>query len=181
MKTSAPAWPIVANAVGYQVVWFACVSGAAAGLAWPGLLAFCLFATAILGFGGKRAADLRALMIVVPIGFLLDSAFALSGWLHYSQQWPIAGAPLWIGAIWAAFALTLNHSLRFLAGRPWLAAILGAIGGPCAYAAARALGAVVFAVPDAVALSVLSVSWAIVLPATVEFNRRTRLHQQALA
>lgn len=181
MKAAAPAWPTVANALGYQAVWFACVSGAAAGLAWPGPVAFFVFATLVLGFAGNRSADVRALMIVVPIGFMLDSAFAVSGWLHYSQQWPIAGAPLWIGAIWAAFALTLNHSLRFLAGRPWLGAILGAVGGPCAYTAARALGAVSFTVPDAMALSVLSVSWAIVLPATVEFNRRTRLHRPAMA
>ena len=36
------------------------------------------------------------------------------------------GAPLWILALWAAFALTLTRSLAWLMRRPWLAALFGA-------------------------------------------------------
>ena len=181
MKPAVPGWPIVANALGYQAVWFACIYGAREALAWPGPIVFCVFAALVLSVGGKRSADLRALMIAVPIGFMLDSAFALSGWVTYWQPGPMVGAPIWIGAIWAAFALTLNHSLRFLAGRPWTTAIFGAIGGPCAYAAASELGAISFAVPDVIVLSALSLAWAIVLPVLVELNRRTSLDGPVLA
>ena len=51
---------------------------------------------------------------------------------------PPHGAPLWILCLWAAFALTLTRSLAWLMRRPWLAALLGALGAPLAYASAAA-------------------------------------------
>ena len=42
-------------------------------------------------------------------GALMDGGLAASGWLVYAASAP-SWPPLWILAIWAAFALTLNHS-----------------------------------------------------------------------
>jgi hypothetical protein len=44
--------------------------------------------------------------------------------------------------MWIAFATTLNVSMRWLRGRPELALLFGAVGGPLAFYAGERLGAV---------------------------------------
>ena len=174
MNSTQSPWLLAANVVGYQAVWFACVAGAGRGQPWMGPVAAMAFAALTLAFGGKRDADLRTLLLVLPIGFALDSAFAASGWMHYAQPWPWQhAAPLWIWALWFGFAMTLNHSLAFLGGRPWLAALLGLLGGPLAYwAASSAFGAVRFGVPIASVMVALALAWAVTLPLLMTLNRR---------
>ncbi|MBS0379427.1 MAG: DUF2878 domain-containing protein [Proteobacteria bacterium] len=155
------------NFAGYQAVWFCAVYGAAAGRLWPVTCALAVFVLAQLAASGLRAADLRLMGVALALGLALDGALAGSGILHYAAAAPAlppGGAPLWILALWVAFALTLNHSLRYLAGRAWLAAALGALGGPLAYlAAARLSGAVQFPAPAYPALAALAAGWAIAL------------------
>lgn len=164
------------NAVGSQLVWVIAVAGAGAQLAWPGPLASALFVLATLRFGGQARADLRTLAIALPLGFGLDSLFSASGWLVYAQPlpWPMAwAAPLWIWALWAAFSMTINHSLSLLRGRPALSALLGVVGGPLAYwSAAGAFGAVDFARPVPVVLGALALGWGLALPLLVHLNAR---------
>lgn len=51
-------------------------------------------------------------------------------------------------ALWAAFAMTLQHSMQWLLARPLAAVLFGAMGGPLAYSgAARGFDAVVFNMP----------------------------------
>lgn len=159
-------WPNLANAAGFQMVWLCCVGGAGAGQAWLGPVAALLFAMAVLALGGKARADLRALAVALPLGFAFDSAFAASGWLQYAQPWPWASAaPVWIWALWAGFALTLNHSMAWFRQHPWLAALFGFVGGPLAYAtAARGFRAIEFDAADGVVLVALALAWALVLP-----------------
>jgi hypothetical protein len=162
------------NALGYQAVWVVAVAGAGAGLAWPGPVAALCFAALTLAFGGQPRADLRTLALALPLGFALDSAFAASGWMTYAQPWAWAwAAPLWIWALWTAFAMTLNHSLAFLRGRPAACAVLGAVGGPLAYwTAAGAFEAVDFTVPPWIVLAALSLAWGLALPLIVSLNAR---------
>ena len=178
-----PWFSVAANIVGYQLVWMACVAGAGRGIAWLGPVAAAVFVVATLAFGGRRDADLRALLIAVPLGVAVDSLFAASGWLNYAQAWPWPRlAPVWILSLWAAFAMTLNHSLSFLEGRPWLAASLGLVGGPLAYwAAAGAFDAVDFGVPAPWILSALALGWALLLPLLVSLNQRVAPATRALA
>ena len=165
---------MVGNVVGFQAVWMASIAGAGAGLAWSGPLAALLFVAAMLAWGGKARQDLRMLAIALPIGFLLDSAFAASGWLHYAEPMPwVFAAPVWIWSLWAGFALTLNHSLDFLRRRPWASAALGVVGGPLAYwTAAGAFDAVSFGVPPSWAMAALAIGWAAVLPLLFALDQR---------
>ena len=169
-----PAFARLLNAVGYQLVWIAAAAGAGAQLVWPGPAAALLFALLTLAYGGRARADLRTLAIALPLGFALDSLFAASGWLVYAQPWPLAwAAPLWIWALWTAFAMTLNHSLSFLGHRLGLCALLGVVGGPLAYlTAAGAFDAVDFARPLPQVLTALAVAWGLVLPLLVGLNVR---------
>lgn len=156
----------VANAVGYQAVWLACVAGAGAGFPWLGPAASLVFVVLMLCLGGRARDDLRLLMLALATGMLLDGAFAATGWMRYAASWPWAGAaPVWILALWASFALTMNHSLAFLRHRPLLTATLGFFGGPLAYAsAAGAFDAVDFGAPMPWVMAALAVGWACALP-----------------
>lgn len=157
---------VVANALAFQGVWFACVVGASFGHAWPGLLAALAFAAATLLLGGRWRGDLRTLAIALPLGLGLDCGFAAIGWLQYPAvgAWPLA-APPWIAALWVGFAMTLNHSLAFLRGEPRLAALLGLVGGPLAYwGAARGFGVVSLPASAGMTLLALGLAWAALLP-----------------
>jgi hypothetical protein len=162
----SPLQATLANAVGFQLVWLGCVWGAGTGLPWLGPVLATVFAAAVLRHGGKRAADIQMLSIALPIGLVVDTLWLQLGWLIYSAAWPLEGiAPGWIMALWLGFAMTLNHSLAILRERPWLAALLGMVGGPMAYVGAeRVFGAVSFVAPDLRILLGLAVAWGAVLP-----------------
>ncbi len=153
----------VINFVAYQAVWFAVVASAGHGRAALGMAAAALFAAAQLALSHRRSSDLRLMAAAVSLGLLIDGTLTFFGWLRYASPAPALpphGAPLWILCLWAAFALTLTRSLAWLMRRPWLAAALGALGGPLAYvSAARGFAAVEFAPPLARALAGLAVGW----------------------
>jgi tetrahydromethanopterin S-methyltransferase subunit D len=68
--------------------------------------------------------------------------------------------------LWALFGTTLNVSLRWLRGRIWLSALLGAISGPLAYYAGAQLGASTWHDPEAV-VAILAVGWGVLMPLLV--------------
>jgi hypothetical protein len=73
--------------------------------------------------------------------------------------------------MWALFATTLNLSMSWLKGRPWLAAAFGAVGGPLAYVAGRKLGGVEMNEP-ALALLVQGLGWAVMMPLLLRLAAR---------
>lgn len=154
------------NLLGFQIVWLAAVAGAGMGLWWSGVLALLVFATLQLAFSARRGADLRLMGAAAAIGLLLDSAWIWSGLVVFATPLPFAWlAPIWIMVLWLAFALTLNHSMASLQGHPWIAAALGAVGGPLAYyIAAHAWQAANVNEPAWPAYLALGVAWGIVTP-----------------
>lgn len=162
-----------ANAVGYQVVWFAAVWGAAVGAWWMAPLALLPFALWYLSRPDRRI-DACLMAVAVLVGTALDSALAASDLVAYASAVPSPhAAPVWIVAIWAAFALTLRHSFRFLHGRMLLAAALGAIGAPLAYvAAARGWHAVAFPRGTMPAVIALGLGWLAALPTLIALAQR---------
>jgi hypothetical protein len=155
------------NFFGYEAVWFAAVIGAGRGLWWPGLAAAGAFAIAHLAVANeapaKRGIDFRLVAVAIALGVLLDGMLAWSGMVDYAADdvaLPTGGAPLWILAMWAAFALTLRHSLGVLSRKPVLALIVGAIFGPLAYiGAGRGWNAATFAEPTWQPIAALAVGW----------------------
>jgi len=150
-----------ANLVGYQLVWFGVVIFAALGLPWLSVSLAAVFALGQWQLSRQRVSDGRLLACAVALGIVLDGSLAGSGLLRYASPSPALLAPAWILALWAAFAMTLNHSMTFLRGRPAVAAAFGAVGGPLAYAgAARGFDAVAFADPAWPAVLALGIGWA---------------------
>ena len=160
------------NMLGYQAVWFGAVIGAARDAWWAGVAAAVLFVAWQWAVSRERSSDLRLIGCALLVGLVLDGSMAATGLLHYASADPALGAPVWILAIWAAFAMTLNHSLSFVRGRADWALVLGAIGGPLAYAAARGFGAVGFAPPAWRVFVALGIGWAIALPLLVSLAQR---------
>ena len=160
--------------VGYQLVWLAAVSGAARGLAWPGILGMLVYAACQLGAAHHYKTDLWLMATAIMMGLLFDSGLIHAGLARYAAPWPSTGlAPAWILALWAAFSLTFTQSLAYLQTRFWLAALLGATGGPLAYlGAARGWHVVTFASPSWRALLCLGIGWGLATPALAWIARR---------
>jgi hypothetical protein len=162
-----------ANLIGYQLVWFAIVISASRGQSWWGIAAALVFIALQLVYSSTRMADMRTVVTAFACGFLMDGALAATGWLHYASPLFSLPAPVWILALWMAFAMTWNHSMQFLRGRPWLAGLLGAVGGPLAYlGAARGFDAVIFVLPSWHAIGLLSIGWAMALAMLAQLTRR---------
>ena len=68
--------------------------------------------------------------------------------------------------MWMLFATTLNVSMRWLRGRPKLAAIFGLIGGPASYIAGQKLGGIVLD-NEFAALLALAIGWAVIMPVLI--------------
>lgn len=158
------------NLIGYQAAWFANVYAAARGFAWVGIAAALVFALAQWSVSTHKRNDSRLMLLALVLGIAIDGGLSLSGRLEYASAAPALGAPLWILAMWVAFAMTINHSLAFLRDRWWMAALLGGIGAPLAYlGAARGFDAVAFAPPRWHGMLALSLGWAIALPLLAKF------------
>ncbi|GMV29740.1 MAG: hypothetical protein AMXMBFR59_18650 [Rhodanobacteraceae bacterium] len=161
------------NLVGYQLVWFAAVLGAARGHAEWGLLAGLMFIVAHLMTSAVRRADAALAVSAVALGFVLDGCLSWLGLVEYraaTSPWP----PLWLLAIWASFGLTLNHSFALSQRHLGLTAAVGAIGGPLAYLAAERLGAVQLALPAWHGVLALALAWGLVLPLLAGLARGRR-------
>lgn len=168
-------FPTIANAIAFQATWFIAVIGAGRfGTAWPGVLGVAAFALLQLTRRDTRRADLKLMVLAATLGLIADTAFVSSGLLRYAAPSPVPGlAPAWIVALWVGLALAINHSLRWLKPRPWLAALLGACSAPLSFlAAARGWDAVAFAPPVALTLGVVALGWAAILLALVWCARR---------
>src|SRR5690606_21303662 len=124
-----------------------------------------VFALWQLSLSRQRWLELRLVGAALVAGVVIDGGLVATRVLRYEASaiaLPAGGAPLWILALWSAFALTLTQSLRWLQHRPWLAAAFGAIGGPLAYlGAARGFGALAFVAPGWIAMVALAFGWAL--------------------
>ncbi len=153
------------NFVLFQLCWFACVLGGAAGLPLAGPAVVAVAVAVHLLRAPRAQPEIALLLISAAGGAVWDSLLVAAGWLVYPSGTLVAGtAPYWIVAIWVAFATTLNVSLRWLRQRPLTAAAFGAVAGPMAYAGGAALDGVILANAP-LALGALAVGWAIFTPA----------------
>lgn len=163
----------VLNGIGYQLVWFAAVLGAARGLVAWGLAAAALFGVLHLATSARRSEDARLALLAVVLGSVLDGGLSLSGLVEYratASPWP----PAWLLAIWAAFGLTVNHSFAWSQRHLAATAAVGALGGPLAYLAAARLGAISVLTPTAYGVMALAVAWSVALPLLAAVARSRR-------
>ena len=157
-------WPALLNLLANQAVWFLCILGAATGRAgWGSAAAVALVAWHLRTTErpGREAVLVLAAML---LGGLFDTAWLATGWVQYTSGQVHAGfTPHWMLALWAAFATSMNLSMRWLQSRLIWAAVLGAVGGVLSFRAGEALGAVRIE-GGGWAWVVLAAGWALVFP-----------------
>jgi hypothetical protein len=151
---------LLANALLFQLGWFACVFGAR----WPWLLvvaAVCI--AAHLKWVSATPGEWRVLLAVAGCGWLLDTALLQLGVFGFAGSSPVL--PAWLALLWLCFASTLGYTLNWTARPWWLGSILGAIGGPLSYLGGARLADVELPLGTTASLLILAVLWALLLPA----------------
>lgn len=157
----------VLTALAFQVVWIVTALAAARGLSWPGVAAAGALILYHLASTRHRLRTLGLVAACAAIGALCESALAASGIIRYAAGWPNLPtlAPLWLMALWAAFATTLPALRALLGGWPRiLLPALGAGLGLLSYLAGERLGALAFTEPRVPGYVAVALSWAGALP-----------------
>ncbi len=161
------------NIIGFYAVWFTSVLSAANGVPWVGPIAALWFVAGHLSMSRTHGADAALVFIAAGLGYGLDSALVLTGLLGFPEPARFGGpSTLWMVGLWVAFAVTVLHALRWLIGRPIVAAVFGLVGGPIAYAAGSGLGAISLGERPPVTLAAVGIGYAIVVPALAELGSR---------
>jgi uncharacterized protein DUF2878 len=163
----------IAYFAGFQLVWFACVLGAAAGRPWLGPLAAALYVAGGLGASRQRGAEARLVLLGALLGAAADSALVAAGRLRLvGTALEPTLVPAWMIALWAALAVLLRPTFGWLRGRPALAALLGALAGPLSYAGGGRLGAAEILAPWPASAAAIALEWTVALPLLVHLAFR---------
>ncbi len=163
------------NAMLFNVVWIACVAGSARSLIWPAVLSVGLLAAFQLHPKNRHPNDLRLVWISLLMGIFVDSIWIQLGWMDFTEKRPFIGlAPAWIVLLWVGFALTINHSLKWLMAHSALPALVGGIAAPITYFAGIKIGAVIYTESVLLVSIGLGVAWAISLTILVEVGKKSK-------
>ena len=155
---------LLINLAIFDVAWFSSVVGGAQEMPWLGPLAVLIALVIHLRAARNSTEEVLLILSCAIIGAIFDSALVASGWVTYK-----AGvfsdflAPFWIITMWMLFATTLNVSMRWLRGKPWLAALFGLVGGPFTYLIGEKIGGIILS-NHVAALVALGIGWAIMMP-----------------
>jgi hypothetical protein len=153
------------NLITFYLGWFACVWGAANQhpLLGPGITLLILVLHFVLM--PNTAREVRLILTTGLVGFAIDTVLAAYGILAFHGSGLTTWlSPPWMVALWVLFATTLHTSLSWLTGRPLVAVLLGAIGGPASYYAGAQLGALTLHPHIAYSLSAIALAWGAVMP-----------------
>ena len=145
------------NALWFQALWFCVVLGR--DLLLPLSL---LLLVAHIWLAGDRRSEVRQLLFVGGMGILVDVALGVAGVYIFAGGVLV---PLWLCCLWLGFAAVLGRSLAWLAARPLVCSVAGAIAFPLNYWAGQRLGAAEFGYSLPLTLAVLALTWSVVLPA----------------
>ncbi len=171
---------IVTNLAMYKIGWLACVLGAAAGFPWLGVFAVAVACVINIACANSKSKTMMLLATAATVGLAWESFMVIGGWLDYSSSGHQGSlAPYWIVALWVLFATTLNLGFSWLKDRLVLAAVIGGLGGPLAFAAGEKAGAVEFGDP-ATSLVAVGIGWAILMPLMVFLARYLNGHEYTL-
>jgi preprotein translocase subunit Sec61beta len=156
----------IANLIGFQSVWAACVLFAAAGRPWLGVAVLAgviglhlMFPVAPVKQESKLLAVAAALGLA---GEWALHALAVTG--YPPQVWTGEPIPAWMIALWVNFAATLHSSLAWLEDRFVLATMLGAVAGPLSYWGGERLGAIALYPNPVVWIAGVGLLWAVATP-----------------
>lgn len=144
------------NLLGFNIVWALLVIVRDP---WTQAVALLFIAVHFLVIAGNGEA--RRVALIMLAGTIIDGLLTRQGWFIFDPAVP--WIPAWLILLWACFACTLEHSLRWSLKKWPVAAALGAIAGPFSYFAGQRFGAVEFGQPLFITLGLLAAIWALIL------------------
>lgn len=157
---------IIRNLVSFKAGWLACVVFAAAGNTTLALASALVVAALHLLWVPVQRKEALLLLAAIGIGFAWESLLVATGVVSYPGHEGSWFAPLWIVSMWALFATTLNHGMRWIKRSFPVASLAGLVGGPMAFFGGMKMGAVTFADPI-LSLAAIGAGWAVLLPVLV--------------
>jgi hypothetical protein len=162
---------IVVNLLAYDLCWAALMFGAGRAW-WPGAVA--LTAASVAGQLAVSPVRRREAMVVLGGALVGVSSDALGVWAGVFAYNAGMGVEFWIVffALWANFGTVLRPSLSWMWDRLWMAALLGAGGGPLAYWLGAKIGAISLGESPAFALAWIGVQYGLLTPAWMWAARR---------
>lgn len=157
-------WRVLVNAALFQILWFAAIMGSAKLLIWPSILGCLLLVVWQLHPKRKHAGDIKLVGVAIVLGLIIDTLLLQLNLYEFTYPFPFEGiSPLWIILMWIGFALTVNHSMKWLELHPLLPALMGGIFAPLSYLAGLRLGAVEYLAGPLLISICISITWAIAM------------------
>lgn len=150
------------NAIWFQSTWFSCVLGRDALL--PLTLTLLALHFTLVDSAREEA---RQLLPIVAIGVGVDTLLSVIGIFDFGSVL----LPLWLMALWVAFAASLTRALGVFGRSRVLAAFVGGLGVPFNYAVGAKMGAVALPMDPIVTGAVLIAIWAMLLPALYQITQ----------
>lgn len=159
----------------YYAGWFACILGPAWGYPWTGTFIALGLIACHLALARRPGGEVTLMLAAAAVGLVVDTVQIAGGLLRFPSAGRFAWLPpAWLIVLWAQFAATFHFSMQWLKGRPWLAALFGAVGGPLAFLAGHKLGVVDFHPEVWRSMLSLAIVWGAVLPLLVGLAARQR-------
>jgi len=153
------------NGLIFQTGWFVAILAAASGATLLATLApLAVVAIYLVQVHDLRNA-LRLIAAAAVIGFIGETVLMTLGLTYYSAHMPLTSvAPIWVVALWMAFATLPNLALRWFRGHLVLTAVLGAIFGPLTYLGGENFGAGHMGEPYWLGITGVALMWAFAAP-----------------
>lgn len=161
----------------FQAAWFVAVAAAARGDVWLGVLAMSPVVVIHLVRVQDRVREAGYLFVAGAFGLVLDTLLSVLEVFSYPSSetsWTAWIVPPWIVALWVGFATLPRASLSWLDGRPALAALVGAVGGPLSFLGGMRLGAIAPGTQGATTWILLAAEYALATPLLVWLAPRQR-------
>ncbi|MCW8108601.1 DUF2878 domain-containing protein [Alteromonas ponticola] len=151
------------NVAWFQVVWFLAVVYQMRFIYWILALFFLHFLIT-----KTKKTDTVVMVLGVLVGCVIDNILAVTNVFVFSQQYSVGLIPLWLVVLWAAFALSIYHSLSIWLKSRVIQMGVGAIAGPVSYFAGHHFDAVQFSYSPLTTFVILGIIWAFLLPVLIE-------------
>ncbi len=154
------------NGVMFNIAWLGIVISQSSLIA-PAVVIALL--TAHLALMGKGPREWRFIAGFALTGFCVDQLLFRTG--LFTVAGSVASPPLWMTCLWPALGTTFMHAFAALTDRPFLAAVVGGVGGGASYIAGTRLTEVAFAA-DISGPIIVAVLWAIIFPVALGIANR---------
>ncbi len=167
-----PPLPLLLNAAGFQLAWWALIVAVPWGLEAGALVLGLVLGTAHLRWSPHPRNEIRLAAAACMVGVVVDTSLQAAGVIRFHGWSAGPLSPVWLWMLWALFGFTLDASMAFLQRHHWaVAAVAGSVFGPLSYLGGAKLGAASF-MPTMAAVLTLSLAWGVALPILVKLAHR---------